>query len=229
MERGRFDSVSIAGVAVFSALAILLAAVSQSLGLNFPLIPYLQFDLGEVAIIMAFFIFGPLPAVVSSFVEFVGLLIFGQNVAQFGPVLKLFALLSTVGGMWLGSKMALRLRTVTLGKVVALSVLAGSLVRAAVMTIPNYYLIVLLYSLSGIEGFLKETFLLVGIHLTDSNALAWILGFTALFNVLQLAAAIGLSYTVLRFPPVSNLKVGGRAPWFVSITGGRAKAEEADK
>ncbi|HME18495.1 MAG TPA: hypothetical protein VKF15_02020, partial [Nitrososphaerales archaeon] len=61
MERGRLDSVSVAGIAIFSALATLLAALSQSLGLNFPVVPYLQFDLGEVAIIMAFFIFGPVP------------------------------------------------------------------------------------------------------------------------------------------------------------------------
>jgi riboflavin transporter FmnP len=228
MERGRFDSVSVAGIAVFSALATLLAALSQSLGLNFPVVPYLQFDLGEVAIIMAFFIFGPLPAVASSFVEFVALMAFGQNVPV-GPLLKLFALLSTVGGMWLGSRVAFGLRTLTVARVVTLSVLFGSLFRAVVMTIPNYYVIVVLYSVPGIEAFLKGAFALVGISLTDANALTWVLGFTALFNVLQLVFVVALSYAVLRFPPVSNLKIGGRAPWFVSMTAGRAKHKEAPR
>jgi riboflavin transporter FmnP len=226
LERGRIDSVSVAGIAVFSALATLLAALSQSLGLNFPIVPYLQFDLGEVAIIMAFFIFGPLPAAASSFVEFVALMAFGQNVPV-GPLLKLFALLSTVGGMWLGSRVASRLRTLTLARVVALCLLFGSLFRAIVMTVPNYYVVVVLYSLPGIEAFVKGAFALVGIGITDANALTWILGFTALFNVLQLAFVVALSYAVLRFPPISNLKIGGRAPWFASMAAGRAKPEEA--
>ncbi|HYC11305.1 MAG TPA: ECF transporter S component [Nitrososphaerales archaeon] len=224
MEKARFDSVSVAGIAVFGALATLLAAVSQSLGLNFPLVPYLQFDLAEVAIIMAFFIFGPLPAVASSVVEFAALLVFGQNVPV-GPVLKLFALLSTIGGMWVGSRISFRLRTPTLLKVVVVSAVFGSIIRAVVMTIPNYYIIVFLYSLQGVEGLVKSAFASAGVSLTDANALALILGFTALFNVAQLAIVIGLSYLVLRVPPVSNMKVGGRPPWFVSVTSGRAKAE----
>ncbi len=228
MERGRLDSVSIAGIAVFSALATLLAAVSQSFGLNFPVVPYLQFDLGELAIVMAFFIFGPMPALVSSFVEVIALLFIGQNIPV-GPVLKLFALVSTVGGMWLGSRLAFRMKTVSVGRVVGASVLVGSLARAAIMTIPNYYLIVFLYSLPGIEGLLKGPLAAVGIGLTDSNALAVILGFTALFNVLQLAFVMALSFMVLRVPPVASLKVGGRAPWFVSITSNRPKAEEATR
>ena len=80
LKLGRFDTVSIAGTAVFGALALILGAASQALGLNFPIIPYLQFDLGEVAIVLAFFIFGPAPAAASSFVEFLGLMVFGQQI-----------------------------------------------------------------------------------------------------------------------------------------------------
>jgi riboflavin transporter FmnP len=226
LERGRLDTVSVAGIAVFSALATLLAALSQSLGLNFPVVPYLQFDLGEVAILMAFFIFGPLPAAASSVVEVAALFAFGQNVPV-GPILKLFALLSTVGGMWLGSKMALRLKSATVGRVVGFAALSGSVVRAAVMTVPNYYILVFLYPLPVVEGILKAGFALVGLSV-DANVLLWTLGFTALFNVLQLAFVTALSFAVLRFPPVANLKVGGRAPWFVAVTS-RAKPPVAPR
>jgi riboflavin transporter FmnP len=230
MERGRFDSVSLAGVAVFGALATLLAAVSQSMPLlSFPVVPWLQFDLGEVAILMAFFIFGPLPAVASSFVEFVALLFFGQNI-PIGPVLKLLALLSTVAGMWLGSMLAARMRSPGVGRMVALSTLGGLVARAALMTIPNYVYLLFLVAqdtLAGVEGYLGASFALVGISLTNSNTLALILGFTALFNLMQLAFVATLCYGVLRFPPISNLKVGGRSPWFVSVTSERAKAQEA--
>ncbi len=231
MERARLDSVSIAGIAVFSALATLLAAFSQSLGLNFPVIPYLQFDLGEIAIVMAFFIFGPLPAVVSSFVEFIALMMFGQN-APVGPILKLAALLSTVGGIWLGTKLASSLAKVSVRRVVASGVFLGTLTRVAVMTVANYYLIIFFYPAIGFPlsatvayYHLPQAFSAIGLGLTDANALSLILVFTGVFNALQLIFVIGLSYTVLRFPPVSNLKVGGRSPWFISATAAKEKQE----
>ncbi|HEV2226829.1 MAG TPA: hypothetical protein VGR56_08510 [Nitrososphaerales archaeon] len=211
--RGRLDTASIAGIALFSSLAIILSAASQALGLNFPLIPYLQFDIGEVAIVLAFFFFGPIPAFVSSFVEFAGLMAYGQQV-PIGPLLKLFALLSTVLGLWVGARLVSRWRETGLARLVGSSALFGAIVRAAVMTVPNFYLILFLYGLGAIEGFLKGTFLLVGITLTDANALAVILIFTAVFNALQILFAMLVSYFVLRVPAVSGIKVGGKNLWF---------------
>ncbi len=211
---GRLDTTSVAGIAIFSSLAVILAAVSQSLGLNFPLIPYLQFDLGEVAIVLAFFIFGPAPAFLASFVEGGALEVFGQNL-PFGPVLKLFALLSTVAGLWIGTWVISRSGGTTLGRAIGSSVLVGSAIRAAALTVANYYLILFVYTLAGVS-FLRGTFALFGITMTDANALVLILAFTAVFNVLQLTFVTTLSYLVLRVPIVSQVKVGGKAPWFAS-------------
>lgn len=224
--RGRLDTASVAGSAIFSALAIVLAGASQALGLNFPLIPYLQFDVGEVAIILAFFIFGPVPALVSSFVEFGGLMVFGQQIPV-GPLLKLLALVSTVAGMWAGAKVASRGAGTSLFRLAGWSTTVGAATRALLMTIPNFYLIVYLYGLTAIEGFLRAPFSLVGIGLTDSNALWFILGFTAIFNVVQLAIVMTISSFVLRVPAVPRMKVGGRAPWFAAVLyeGNRAAAE----
>jgi riboflavin transporter FmnP len=218
MQGGKVDSVSIAGVAIFSALAILLSAASQAVGLFFPVVPYLQFDLGEIAVLMAFYIFGPVPAVASSFVEFVGLEAYGRN-APVGPLLKLGALLSTVGGLWLGTAMASRLSRFSVRRLVLTGASVGILARVGVMTVANYYLVVYLYGLGNTMSIfnLAQAFSLVGLNLTEGNALALILIFTGVFNALQLAFVVALSYTVLRFPPVSNLKVGGRGPWFASI------------
>lgn len=214
--RGRLDSTSVAGSAIFSALAIVLAGASQAAGLNFPLIPYLQFDVGEVAIILAFFIFGPLPALVSSVVEFGGLMLFGQQIPV-GPILKLLALLSTVAGMWLGTKIASRAKETSLFSLAGWSTAVGGAVRAVVMTVPNFYLIVFLYGFAAIEGFLRAPFALVGIELTESNALMIILGFTAVFNLLQLLFVVAISSFVLRVPAISRIKVGGRLPWFATV------------
>ena len=222
---------SIAGIAVFSALALILGAASQSLGLNFPVIPYLQFDVGEVAIILAFFIFGPVPALVASVVEFAGLMVFGQQIPV-GPILKLFALASSVGGLWLGSRLVSLLRVRGLGGLVGSGALLGCVVRALVMTVPNFYLLEFYYSPAAIQGLvqyvLQPSFSAVGIAVTGANFLVPVLIFTAVFNVLQMALVMGVSYVVLRVPSLSQLRMAGRAPWFALFlqrgTGSRTEA-----
>lgn len=225
---GRLDTVSVAGIAVFSSLALILGAFSQALGLNFPIIPYLQFDLGEVAIVLAFFIFGPVPAFVSSFAEFAGLMAFGQQVPV-GPLLKLFALLSTVLGLWAGSRLASKTGTPRLSRLVGSGALSAALFRAVIMTVPNFYLLEFYYSPAAIQGLVKyllqPSFSLVGIAVTDANFLVPVLAFTAIFNVLQLSLVMASSYAVLRVPVMSQVKVGGRTPWFAAILQGGAPQE----
>ncbi|MDG6914051.1 MAG: hypothetical protein JRN44_01365 [Nitrososphaerota archaeon] len=216
VTRGRLDTASIAGSAIFSALALILAAGSQAMGLNFPLVPYLQFDLGEVAIILAFFIFGPAPALVSSFVEFGGLMVFGQQIPV-GPILKLIALVSTVAGLWAGTKIAARSGRTSFLRLAGWSTALGGAVRALAMTVPNFYLIVYLYGLPAIEALVRTPLAAIGIELTTSNALLVVLGFTAIFNVIQLAGVMGISSLVLRAPSIPRLRVGGRTPWFADV------------
>ena len=225
---GRFDSVSLAGVAVFGALSAILAYFSQLLGLNFPIVPYLQFDFGEVAIIMALFLYGPVPAIMSCFVESVTLFAFGQNVPV-GPVLKLFATVSTVLGVWGGVAFGSRLRRLSVRGMMGWGAAFGAAVRALIMTIPNYYLLVFLYTVPALLGFLSSSFKLIGLNLTEGNALFLILGFTAIFNVLQLALVMGISFGVLELPQMSSLRTGGRAPWFVAVTASSSDHPALDK
>lgn len=228
-EWGRLDTVSVAGIAVFSALALVLGAFSQALGLNFPLIPYLQFDVGEVAIVLAFFIFGPLPALAASFAEFSGLMVFGQQV-PIGPLLKLFALLSTVLGLWAGSKLASKVGTPGLARLVGSGAVSGAVLRALVCTVPNLYLLEFYYSPGTIQGLVKyvlqPSFALVGVGVSAANFLVPVLAFTAVFNVLQLLLVVALSYLVLRVPVMAHIKVGGRTPWFALMTQGSGPPSE---
>ena len=198
------------------------------MGLNFPLVPYLQFDLGEVAIILAFFIFGPAPALVSSFVEFAGLMVFGQQI-PLGPLLKLFALVSTVAGLWAGSKIAARGGRTSFLRLAGWSTALGGAVRALVMTVPNFYLVVYIYGLPAIEAFVKAPFAAIGIGLTSSNALLVVLAFTGVFNIIQLAAVMGISSLVLRVPSVPRLRVGGRTPWFADVVAPPAVTPPRDR
>jgi riboflavin transporter FmnP len=212
---GRFDSVSLGGTAIFGALSVILTTLSQALGLNFPIIPYLQFDFGEIAIFLSFFVLGPVPAIISSIIEFAVLMVIGQNVPV-GPVLKLIAILSSLGGLWLGMALMLRIRSATLTKASISGIVGGAIVRIAVMTAANYYLIVFLFTLSGIVGFLTATFRVIGVTLTDANALGLILGATAVFNGLQLLMASLISFLIVRLPQVQNAKAAGRPLWIVT-------------
>lgn len=209
--RKRLTTVSLAGVAVFGALSAILTILSQFLGLNFPLVPYLQFDLGEVAIVLSLFIFGPIPALVSSSVEFITLLAMGQQVPV-GPVLKLFAMVSSIAGIWLGIGLASSVRRANMRNVFGLGTAFGAVVRAAVMTLPNYYILV-----SGIFG----------IPITGGNGLVSVLGFTALFNVLQLVFVMTVSSAVLKVPNVNSLKIAGRGLWLTAITRGPTEESKA--
>ena len=225
---GRFDSVSLGGIAVFGALAVVLTTVSQALGLNFPLIPYLQFDLGEIAILLAFFIFGPVPGVVAAFIEFLTLMALGQNV-PLGPVLKLVSILGSLAGIWAGMALVSRSRGPSLGKAVVLGTTLAIISRVSLLTIANYYLIVLLggqYALNGLVPYLAGSFKLVGVDLTGANGLTLILAFTGLFNFLQLMFAAGVTYFLVRLPQIQATRPAGRTPWMTSYLRGNAHSPD---
>jgi riboflavin transporter FmnP len=224
-SRVKLSTLSLAGVAVFGALSAILTILSQFLGLNFPLVPYLQFDFGEVAIVLSLFIFGPVPALVSSSVEFVTLMAIGQN-APVGPVLKLFSMVSSIAGIWLGIGLASSIRRANMRNVFGLGTAFGAVVRAAVMTLPNYYILVFFYTIPTVIGLLSGAFKLAGVTLTGTNALVLVLGFTALFNVLQLLLVMAISFTVLKVPQVTGLKIGGRGLWLMAVTQGPPEASK---
>jgi len=218
---GRFDSVSVAGVAIFGALSVVLTTLSVSLGMNFPLLPYLQFDLGEIAIFLAFFIFGPIPAIVAGFVEFGTLMAIGAN-APVGPVLKLVSILSSLVGVWAGTALITRVSKPGLNGAAALGTGFGIATRVIGTTIANYELIVFFskyfsgYSLADIVGYVVGFFKDAGITMTMANGLTLILGFTAVFNVLQLAFVLIVSYLIVRLPQMRSTKAAGRRLWIVS-------------
>jgi riboflavin transporter len=227
VQNGRFgglDSVSLGGIAVFGALAVVLTTLSHVLGLDFPLIPYLQFDFGEIAILLAFFIFGPVPGLVAAFIEFVTLMILGQN-APIGPILKLVSILASIGGIWLGTAVVSRSRSPSFGRAAALGTSLGIVSRVVFLTIANYYLIAFFggeYALSGLVPYLAGTFKLVGVTLTPGNGLELILVFTAVFNVLQLAFVAGVTSFLVGLPQLQATRAAGRTLWVVSYLRARS-------
>jgi riboflavin transporter FmnP len=207
----------IAATGLFGALAILLTSLSQALGLNFPILPYLQFDFGEVAIVIAFLLFGPIPATTAAFVEFLTLMVLGENI-PWGPVLKIIAVLSTLGGLWFGMMLAKKAsKSPKMGVKLGSCLGTGVLFRAAFMTVANYYLIVFIYTVGGMTSFLGSAFKLIGLTISNANALTLILGFTAIFNCLQLLLVFGISFALVRLPQLRRSLRSNRMAWFESF------------
>jgi riboflavin transporter FmnP len=216
--KGGMDSVSLGGIAIFGALAVVLTTLSHTLGLDFPIIPYLQFDFGEIAILLAFFIFGPIPGLAAAFIEFLTLMVLGQN-APIGPILKLISILASLGGIWAGMGLVSKTRNPSFASAAALGTVIGVASRVLLLTAANYYLIVYFgggYALSGLVPYLAGAFKLVGLSLTTANGLGLILAFTAVFNALQLALVGAVSYFLVGLPQVQATRAAGRTLWVVS-------------
>ena len=82
---------------------------SRETAVAFPLVPYLQIDFSEISIYIVFFLFGPLAALISSVVQWIFLNMTGSD-APPGPPIKFVAVVSTLGGLWLGSSVYGRIK-----------------------------------------------------------------------------------------------------------------------
>lgn len=186
-------TVTLTGAAVFAALAAILALAKAAV--PFPLIPYLQIDFSEIPILIAFFLFGPLAATISAVVQWIFLNVTGSD-APLGPAIKFVAMISTLGGLWLGSALYHRVKGKTARPTLAVSLMLGSgiLWRVAAMTVVNYA--VLLYVgpvFFGADylGFAKFTLeKSTGWHFgSEAMVLTYTLLFTAVYNVVNLLVA----------------------------------------
>jgi riboflavin transporter FmnP len=187
-------TISLAGAAVFAALAAILTLARASV--PFPLIPYLQIDFAELPIMISFFLFGPFAAIITELVHWLFLNQTGSD-APLGPAIKLVAVLSTFLGFWLGSLMYSRLglgteRRPALG--LSLMFGFGALLRIAAMTAVNYFVLVYIGPVFfGVNymAFAKNTLVATtGWQFNaDAAVLFWVLVFTALYNLINLLVA----------------------------------------
>ncbi len=188
-------TVTLTGAAVFAALAAILTLAKAQV--PFPLIPYLQIDFSEIPIMIAFFMFGPVAGAMSAVIQWIFLNFTGSE-APLGPAIKFVAVISTLGGFWLGNEIYRRVKGNTVRPTLAMSIALGSgiLWRVVAMTLVNY--VVLLYIgpvFFGADylGFAKFTLEKVTGWQFGSvtMVLAYTLLFTAVYNIVNtLVAAI---------------------------------------
>ncbi|HUK49585.1 MAG TPA: ECF transporter S component [Terriglobales bacterium] len=186
------STVTLAGGCVFAALAAVLTLVKAAV--QYPPIPYLQIDFAEIPIMLCFFLFGPLAAVVTEVVHWLFLNVTGSD-APLGPAIKIMAVLSTLLGFWIGGAMYSRLGKGGSGVALSIMFAMGMLLRVVVMTVVNYVILIyiapiffganyLLFAKSVLQTALGWEFS------NDAAALVWVLLFTGLYNVINLVAAV---------------------------------------
>ena len=190
-------TVVIAGAATFGALAALISLLAPpAIQPSFPILFYLKFDVAEIVDVAAFLIFGPVAGLVTAAVHGTILTAAPGGAGPFGASLKFLSVLSTYGGLILASKLG-RHKLLTTGSIMTV---AGILARVVVMTLVNYlYLIVLAQAVFGIDyaSFAQFTLSQVGVNLTGTGFVVYILGLTAIFNAIHAVFSIVVSLVLV--------------------------------
>ena len=213
-------TVTVSGAAVFAALAAILTLARAAV--PFPLIPYLQIDLAELPIMISFFLFGPLAGTVTELVHWLFLNETGSD-APLGPAIKLVAVLSTFFGFWLGSRFYSVIGRRSHGRMgLGLSLMFGfgMLLRVAAMTFMNYVILVYIGPLFfGVDylAFAKSTIMATtGWEFSSNSAvLFWVLGFTAVYNVINLLVASIPAGLIVSSMANSLRRMTSVEPWLV--------------
>ena len=202
-------TVTLAGAGVFAALAALLTLARAEI--PFPLVPYLQIDLAEVPILIAFFLFGPVSAAFAAAVQWLFLNVQGSD-APLGPLIKFIAVLSTIFGLWIGNELYHRARCKWINSRVGLSLMlsGGIIVRMFAMTIVNFAVLVYIAPVFFGADYLDFARLTLekstGWHLaTPAAVLEYTLVFTALYNLVNLLVA-AIPAGLIVFPVMNSFK-----------------------
>jgi riboflavin transporter len=190
-------TVVIAGAATFGALAALISLLAPPvIQPSFPILFYLKFDIAEIVDITAFLIFGPVAGLVTATVHATILTAAPGGAGPFGASLKFLAVLSTYGGLIIASKLG-KHKLSTTGSIMTVT---GVLTRVVVMTLVNYlYLIVLAQVVFGVNYsyFAQLTLSQVGVSLTGTGFVLYILGLTAIFNAIHAIFSIVVSLVLV--------------------------------
>ncbi|MEM0445239.1 MAG: hypothetical protein QXW60_01185 [Nitrososphaerota archaeon] len=183
----RVNTKWIAGVAVLSALAYALSLMR--LHMRFPLLPFLSFDFSEIPDILAYFMFGLSGGVIASLAHWIALN-FGTPFHQLiGPTMKLLAVLSTLAGLELASRLKGGLQIVNN---VSLPLLTRVSVMAAATFLLYYYLFPSVYL-----PFSRRTLSGVGITVESDLTLATVMViFTSIFNIIHVFLSVIPAYVI---------------------------------
>jgi len=119
---------------LFATLSLVLHPPFLPLGIPAPYAPFLIYQIWEIPLFIALFLFGPAAAFLSTFINFISLLIFFPGQLITGPIYNLIAIYSSLIGIILIQK----LEYLRQKKNLFLLTSAAIIIRTTTMTIVNF-------------------------------------------------------------------------------------------
>ena len=218
-------SVSLTGAAVMGALAALTTVILPArIQPSFPILPFLRFDPDELFSVLAFLIFGPIPALVTATVHWIFLTATGLD-TPLGPAVKFASVLSTLLGLWLGSltyqRLAVRHARISfaLGTMLTFAILA----RVLILLVINYFVFTYVGPvIFGIDylGFSQQT-LQGTLHMQFAGpwqVLTAMLFFTSIFNALHAVFSVAVPYAVFTSLYSKVPQIASGHPWISRLS-----------
>ncbi|MEM2910786.1 MAG: hypothetical protein QXO01_06970 [Nitrososphaerota archaeon] len=193
MERRRPSrSLLVAVAAIFGGLSSVIAMLRLSF--PFPLLPYLKFDLAELPVVFSFLAFGPSLGLLTSLVYWLVLtpVTMGEWLWPIGPFMKFLAVVSTLAGIWAGSRMLVNSKGHGIGPLLLRMGVLAAVIRVVVMGAMNYVILVVVAPESlAFVNYLLSTML--GLRLGSELELILLL--------MALTAAYNVAHTLLSLAP----------------------------
>jgi len=218
LQEGLFSrrSVSLTGAAVFGALAAASTLViPPSAQIPFPPLEFLKFDPAEIFSVLAFMIFGPIPALVTATVHWLFLLITGQN-SPLGPTAKFASVLSMLLGMWLGSAIYGRVAVKHRHASLALGSMLGfsALLRVGVMFVVNYFIFTYIGPVVFGINYLGFSAQVLGMQSAGIwQVLVLMLVLTSAFNAAHVLFSVGLPFIFVTPLSLKIPEIASSHPW----------------
>ena len=216
---------SLTGAAVMGALAALTTVILPArIQPSFPILPFLKFDPAELFSVLAFFIFGPIPALVTATVHWIFLTATGTD-TPLGPAVKFASVLSTLLGLWLGSMIYRRLAvkhnrvSFALGTMLAFAIVA----RVLILVVINYFVFTYIGPvIFGINylGFSQQTLQgTLGMQFAGPwQVLTAMLLFTSVFNALHAVFSVAVPYVVFTSLYSKVPQIASGHPWISNLS-----------
>ena len=218
-------SVSLTGAAVFGSLAALSTVIVPArIQPSFPILPFLRFDPAELFSVLAFLIFGPIPACIVATVHWMFLTATGSG-TPLGPAVKFVSVLSTIAGLWCGSEVHNRLppryRSIpgAIGCMLAFAIIG----RIAILLITNYFVFTYIGPvIFGVDyiGFSQTTLqTTLGLQFAGPwQVLLAMLLYTSIFNGLHAVFSILVPYIIFAPLSVKIPEIASGNPWISRFT-----------
>ncbi|PUA31073.1 MAG: hypothetical protein B9J98_07910 [Candidatus Terraquivivens tikiterensis] len=205
-------SLMVAVAAMFGGLSS--AVTMLRLSFPFPPLPYLKFDLAELPVIFSFLAFGPTLGLFTSLVYWAALTLMtvGEWLWPIGPFMKFLAVVSMLAGIWAGSRGLVNSKRYGIGLLMLRMGLLSASVRAAIMGVMNYVILVIVApeSLAFVNSLLSAT---LGLRLgSEAELITLVIALTAAYNVAHAALSL--------VPPAVAVQSVERIGAFYRMAGG---------